>query len=350
MTSFSICIPNFNYARYIGQTIESVRAQDADWEIRVADNCSTDESCAVIEGFGDPRIHLLRNRWNMGFAGNLDRACLGATGTRMILLSSDDLMEPDALGAYARLADALGEGSERAVFNATQHVVDADGARTGLMGRNEQLWRGAEQDAALSEAVGAPVWAIPADRLLRQSMLLMRVPFAFAATCYSRALYDDVGGYGGARLINPDKAFAWKLLTRATMAYHVDAPLFAYRVHAANQGAQQAALGALKHLTDEYVASFDVSGETLERAGLDKAAMARAFVEQDIGLRGLKLLAEGDRRDAKRTLQFGRATYPDETAASRRAGQLRALLALGPLGAWIARSQYQRQLAAWRRA
>jgi glycosyltransferase involved in cell wall biosynthesis len=347
LTLFSICIPNFNYAHYIRLTIASVQAQDQPFEIRVADNCSTDDSVAVIQAIADPRIFISTNPWNVGFAGNLDRACAGATGDRMILLSSDDLMEPGALSHYARLAEALGDAAETAIFNATQHVIDGEGRRTGIMGRNPRLWAGAVEDAALSSAVGAPVWRIPAATLLRQSILDMRVPFAFAATCYSRALYDSVCGYGGSRLYNPDKHFAWKLLTRADTAFHIDAPLFAYRVHNANQDAQQSQSGALKHLVDEYVASFDQPPETLAKAQLGKDEVAAAFVEQDIALRGLKMLAEGRRIDARRTLAFGQATYPALVRASRNCTALRALLALGPVGSGIAHAQYQKRAAVW---
>ena len=337
---FSVCIPNYNYAQYIGQTIESLADQAVDLEIIVADNCSTDESCAVVEGFGDARIRLTRNRWNVGFAGNLDRACAGATGDRMILLSSDDLAEPGALETYDRLAEALGPAHEDVIFASGQHVIDSGGKRTGMMGMERRFWRGARQDDALSAIAGAPVWRIDAAELLATSLRHMRVPFSFASTCYSRSLYEAVEGYGGGRLYNPDKHFAWKLLTRATEAIHVDAPLFSYRVHSQNQEAQQSKAGALKHLVDEYVASFDTAPETLARAGVSRDELASAFVEQDIALRGLKMVAEGHRHDARRAVRFGQGAYPAAMRANRKVWALRGLLAMGPLGTLTARRLY----------
>ena len=45
---FSICIPNYNYANYIGETIQSVLNQTySNFEIIIADNSSEDESVAV---------------------------------------------------------------------------------------------------------------------------------------------------------------------------------------------------------------------------------------------------------------------------------------------------------------
>ena len=47
----STVIPCYNYARYVGRAIESVLAQQGvDLEIIVIDDCSTDDSAAVIAG------------------------------------------------------------------------------------------------------------------------------------------------------------------------------------------------------------------------------------------------------------------------------------------------------------
>ena len=98
---FSICIPNYNYARYLGQTIQSVLdQQDVEFELLVSDNASTDNSVAIVHGFADSRIRLKVNACNVGFAGNLDRVAEMATGDYMIMLSSDDIMHPRALSTY----------------------------------------------------------------------------------------------------------------------------------------------------------------------------------------------------------------------------------------------------------
>lgn len=342
---FSICIPNYNYARYIGETIESVRAQEAEVEILVSDNCSTDDSVAVVEAFGDRRITLHRNRCNVGFAGNLDRACQGATGDRMILLSSDDLARPDALATYAALAQALGDGAEGALFASGYEVIDGEGVKTGEAGIDRRLWSGAELDETLSAAVGAPVYRRDAASLLRRSLEMMRTPFPFATTCYPRRIYERIEGYGGGYLFNPDKMFAWKLLAAAEQAYFVDRPLFAYRVHANNQAALQRQAGALKHLMDQYRATFDTAPEVLERAGLGREDLAHAFVEHDIGLRGLKMVAEGERTLARRGVDLGKAAYPALVARSAKVRALRTLLALGPVGTLVARAFYRRAMA-----
>jgi glycosyltransferase involved in cell wall biosynthesis len=335
----SVLIPNFNYARYIGETIASVLAQDhPSFEIVVADNASTDDSVAVIEKFGDPRIRAEVNPCNVGFAPNLERVAAMARGHRMLLLSSDDRMKPEALAAYRRLEAALGPAADRAVWGSSTTIIDSHGSATGELPFDAKLWRDAEPDPALSAAVGYPVRSMPAASMLRRSLELLRSPLPFATTCYPRALHDAVGGYAGGRLMNPDKWFLWKLLSVAETIHVIEQPLFEYRVHDRGQNAQEESSGALKHLTDEYVATFNLPESVIARAGLDRDALARAFVEQDIALRGLVALAEGKRIRAKRALHFGMAAYPDVVRRNPKVWMLRGLLHLGPVGIGIARS------------
>ena len=336
---FSICIPNYNYARYIGATIKSVLDQEktagAELEILVSDNRSTDDSIAVVEHFNDPRIRLTQNRWNLGFGGNLDRAAAKATGDRMILLSSDDLAEPNAIPIYCALAQALGAAAETALFASDQYVIDSEGQQQSVAHRDQRLWADATRHDELSALLGRTVLHVSAKNLLRRSMIHMRTPFAFATTCYPRALYEVVEGYGAAYLFNPDKAFAWKLMTVADDVYYVEEPLFGYRVHDHNQTAQQTQSGALKHLVDQYRATFDTAPETIRAAGLTRESLAAAFIKHDIVLRGLKHLAEGNRTLAKRGLFYGRATYPDLLRRSGGGWLLRLALLFGPVSTFI---------------
>ena len=346
---FSVCIPNYNYERYIGRTIASVLAQDyGDFEIVVSDNASTDTSVRVIRDFNDPRIRLRVNRCNVGFAGNLDRAGAMATGEAMILLSSDDVMYPAALRTYAAVLAGVGDEAPRTVIGSAFDVIDSADHVTGRIGKDQLFWADARLDENLSSAANAPVWAVEPRALLRRSLRLMRNPYGFLATAYPRSLYEKVEGYGGGRLINPDKWFTWKLLDVSSRALFVDAPLFGYRWHSANQNAQQEGSGALKHLVDQYVSSFELDGGLLERTGLTRPDLAAAFIENDVALRGLRYLADGRSDLARRGVHFGRAAYPRLAAASRRLWLLRALLLLGPLGRHLAAAFKSTAIARWR--
>lgn len=339
---FSVCIPNYNYEKFLGRTIESALNQrDVDLEIVVSDNASTDRSTEIVRGFADQRIQLHVNRCNVGFAANLDRAAQMAQGDWMLMLSSDDLMRPDALATYGALFERLGAAAERTVATSDMDVIDADdrsNGRTGLP--KNQVWQQSDRAPELDSLVGAPVYRVAARELLRRCLLTMQNPFQFAATIYPRSLYNAVEGYGGSRHMNPDKWFHWKLLAKANDAYYIDRPLFAYRWHANNQTAQQAESGALKYLMDEYAATFEIDGGLLKELGLERTAIERAFVEHDIGRHGLAELAKGRRVRAKRIYRFGMAAYTQHCRRNWKVRSLGVLSSLGPLGAAIAQAFY----------
>ena len=65
----SIIIPMYNSEKYIGECLDSILAQTfTDYEVIVVDDCSTDNSRAVVqsylpkfdEGGGETQSHLLR--------------------------------------------------------------------------------------------------------------------------------------------------------------------------------------------------------------------------------------------------------------------------------------------------
>lgn len=89
----SILVANYNYARYLPETIGSVLAQTYPrWELCVCDDGSSDDSLEVIRRFAanEPRIKLLAQR-NAGFASALNGAMSLATGDIVALLDADDV-------------------------------------------------------------------------------------------------------------------------------------------------------------------------------------------------------------------------------------------------------------------
>jgi len=339
---FSICIPNYNYASYLGRTIQSILDQSyQDFEILVSDNASTDGSVDVVRSIADPRIRLHVNACNVGFSSNLDRAARMATGECMIMLSSDDLMRPEALATYKAVWEVLGAAGKHTFISSTWDVIDPEDLITGQTGPERSLWTDADRIADLEAAAGGPIYGVQGQELLRRAVLRFKNPFNFAATCYPRLLYEAVEGYGGGRLFNPDKWFHWRLLGVAERAYFIDRPLFAYRWHASNQVSQESATGALKLLVDDYVSTLELEKKLLDRLGLTREAVAKAFVEHDIAGHGLATLAQGQRLKARRILNFGKATYPHHVRKSRNAWLLKSLLAMGPVGQKMAQIGYR---------
>lgn len=340
----SVCIPNFNYAHFIGKSIDSVLAQEGDdFELIVVDNSSTDGSVEVIsEYLSDPRVRLQVNPVNVGFAGNLDRVGALAAKDYMVLLSSDDVMESGALRAYSRLLSHATNDGSHVVVGSDVNVVDDEDRPMQEMRRDTRLWDSAELDRELSESIGHSVYVMDARELLRNSLQLMRIPFWFASTCYARQAYEEVGGYGGSQGINPDKGFAWKALSVSARAYHIEYPYFSYRVHSGGQGNLQARQDALKFLSDEYRYTYDIPEFVLASAGVSRRELSDAFLYEDIYLRGLKAVADGNRRWARRAAHYGRATFPNKARRSPWYWGLRLITGAGPFGTLAMRAARQR--------
>lgn len=126
--TFSICIPNYNYGHFIGDTIKSVLAQTyPHYEIIVADNASTDNSVELVQSIRDERIRLIRNRYNIGFAPNWQRATMFACNDFINLLSADAQMKPNALEVYAEVLTKLGGDAQHAVLFSQAEVFNNRG-------------------------------------------------------------------------------------------------------------------------------------------------------------------------------------------------------------------------------
>jgi teichuronic acid biosynthesis glycosyltransferase TuaG len=108
MPLISIITPSWNVEHLIGKTIESVQAQTlGDWELLIADDCSTDNTTEVVESYAakDPRVKLIRQPRNGGPALARQAAIERAEGRFIAFLDSDDLWLPAKLErqvAFAR--------------------------------------------------------------------------------------------------------------------------------------------------------------------------------------------------------------------------------------------------------
>ncbi len=90
----SICMPNYNYANFLPDAIESALRQSyTNFEFIIFDNHSTDRSAEIISGYAkkDRRIIFNVNKDNIGFVNNLNLCLQYAKGDYIKFLLSDDL-------------------------------------------------------------------------------------------------------------------------------------------------------------------------------------------------------------------------------------------------------------------
>jgi glycosyltransferase involved in cell wall biosynthesis len=92
----SVVIPTYNYARYVGDAIDSALAQTAPpLEVVVIDDGSTDDTPAVLAKYGD-RIRAIRKE-NQGLSAARNTGIREARGEWVAFLDSDDAFHPRKL-------------------------------------------------------------------------------------------------------------------------------------------------------------------------------------------------------------------------------------------------------------
>jgi glycosyltransferase involved in cell wall biosynthesis len=108
MPKVSICIPTFNYAQYIPETIESVLAQSyQDFEVIIIDDCSTDNTAEIVGRYADRdrRIQFYRNRRNLGMVANWNLCLEKTSGTYVKIMGADDILEPSCIEKSMRVLE-----------------------------------------------------------------------------------------------------------------------------------------------------------------------------------------------------------------------------------------------------
>lgn len=183
MPKVSIITPCFNAERFVGLTMDSLRAQTfTDWEHIIVDDGSRDNSAAVVQKYADAdsRFKMLRqanggmcNARNNGFA-----AC-APDSHYLLFLDADDCLLPSMLAVMVDYLDnALGVGlayCDRAYIDSDGRPADPDAFGYGIIPRFAPQGRGVrELPADVPETPFAAVWSLaninPSMSVLRRSV------------------------------------------------------------------------------------------------------------------------------------------------------------------------------------
>jgi glycosyltransferase involved in cell wall biosynthesis len=103
----SVCIPTYDGAATLGETLDSIVGQAFDGlEVVVCDDASRDATVALAEAHARrfPFIRVIRNERNLGMDRNFARAIGHASGTFVWWSGQDDVFAP---GAFDKLREVL---------------------------------------------------------------------------------------------------------------------------------------------------------------------------------------------------------------------------------------------------
>lgn len=217
----SVVIPSYNHAPYIAQAIRSVLDQDRPVdELIIVDDCSTDESRAVIartiEGYAGPvRIQCALLDRNGGAHAAIALGLSKASGDALTILNSDDAYAPDR---FRVICDALPPEGDFIAFTGVDFMDDS-GARLAEDDPVRTWYRDVLGQAGACPTVGFA--------LLRHNIAVTSGNLVF-----SRGLYETVGPFAAYRMCHD-----WDFLIRCMVHVEpvfVPTPHLRYRTHATN--------------------------------------------------------------------------------------------------------------------
>jgi abequosyltransferase len=200
----SVCMPTYNYGRYIRTAIESVRRQaPAGVEVVVLDGGSTDDTSQIVQAIAAawPALRYIRQETRGGIDADLARSVELATGEYCWLLSADDALQD---GAVHRILAEFGSGNDMLLCNRVWCDAEleplhpqswlADGSRD----RTVDLSSAAELLAYLQAAksLGALFSFMTSIGFRREAWARAHAP---AVPCYAHAARLFAMGRSGAR-------------------------------------------------------------------------------------------------------------------------------------------------------
>jgi uncharacterized protein (TIGR01627 family) len=271
----SLVIINWNYAAYVGEAIDSLKAQDyPEIEIVVVDNGSTDLSRDVIAAHvaGDPQCSVIHVERNLGQLGAFFEILPSLNGDFVTILDADDALCPNFASTHVQVHLAAKNNAALTSSN----LVEVDGKGRALTGHYEALNHAAppsglglrrfdtsplvptisERDyhelartVASYSSGGGWLWGPGSSTMYRRSVLEL-VRYSRPTRTWMRAADNFLNplchAVGGSVLIN--------------------LPLSAYRVHGANYynereslaGAHNASAEAVRRSLEEGLETFDI--------------------------------------------------------------------------------------------
>ncbi len=203
----TLAVPNFNGAKYLPATLQSLAVQGDRVRWWLQDACSTDDSLSIARSFARPEDHVVCEK-DSGQADGINRA-VGSMGGGIIgWLNADDCLTP---GAASKVLDAFARHPEADIVVGEVDWIDAGGRVTGhhagdissleaMLNIYEHWWCGRQ-------------WVQP-------------------EVFWRRALWDKVGGLN----TNYDLAFDFDFWVRCLEAgarvVHLPETLVQFRIHA----------------------------------------------------------------------------------------------------------------------
>lgn len=219
MPLVSVIMNVHNGASTLREALNSVMAQTfSDWELRVWDDHSSDDSAKIVAAYSDPRIHYFFSPEETSLGKARDNAIRQACGEWVAFLDQDDLWMPQKL----EMQMAIASPSER----------DLDGApqTTGIIyGRTVRFYpSGLERDYDQTHEFKA----LPEGDIFRQ-LFTKGCFIAMSSAVFHRSAIEEIGGIPREIAVIPDY-YLYAAVARRHPVRAVQEVVCRYRMHDSN--------------------------------------------------------------------------------------------------------------------
>lgn len=201
----SVIMPVYNSVLYIKEAIDSILNQTfKDFELILVEDCSSDGTKAIIEGYKDERIKIIYNSVNKGVAYSRNKALENCKGEYVAIMDHDDISLPTRFEEEVKFLDN----------NPGYGVV---GGRVQFIGSDGELIRGS------GIALVNPQY-IKATLLFRNVYSNSEVMFRRELLAKNNLRYDE-NCYG-----MEDFKF-WIKMSKVTNMSNIDSIFLKHRIH-----------------------------------------------------------------------------------------------------------------------
>jgi len=198
----SVILPVYNGEKYLEEAIESILNQTyKNYELIVVDDGSTDSSRAIVEGFNDKRLKVVRQS-NQGLSRALNRGLRESNGKYIARMDSDDVSMPKRLEKQVEFLENAKE--------------------VALIGTWADIWlEGTKSQRAHRH---------PTNDLILHFELLFNNPFVHSSVMIRKSVLEEVGGYCENKDITPPEDFElWSRIARKHQLGNIGETLHRYR-------------------------------------------------------------------------------------------------------------------------
>ncbi len=221
----SICIPNYNNAKYLDMCIKSALNQTySNMELIFVDDCSTDDSLNIVDKYND-KIKIYVNNKNIGQPKNTNKCVKLSRGKYLVILHSDDAILPEFAEKLVPILEDY------------QNVGMAVGERIIIDEKNVQK--------RISPFYNTNC-IIPG---IKQAKVFMMTSFLPCQVLVRREIIDEIDGVDERHIVNLDGLFWFKIALVSDVAYIQD-EVALYRIH----GEQTTAIynRTISHMMEYY--------------------------------------------------------------------------------------------------